>query len=246
MTDAPVELRPASSAPPQPAPRPWLTAAELRHGAVVVGVLAAVGAVLGLVWQWWSPPGPLAGVLPGHHIQPDETEAWIAADGRYAAITGAVGLVAGVALWFRRALRGPAAIAALGLGCFAGALLTEYVGRWSDTGRADGAVHSLISHLRLDVHMRGLRVVEPLVAILVYSLIVAFAPTDDLGRPEVIEATDVTDQPLAVDGADPITWAGPADSIQSGRHAQDAGRDGDAAGGLQQPQFPAQDRYGEP
>ena len=218
MTDAPVELLPASSAPAQPARPPWFTAAELRAAAVVVVVLAVAGALLGLVWQWWSPPGPLAGVLPGHHIQPDETEAWIAADGRYAVITATVGLVAGIALWFRRELRGPAAALALGVGCFIGALLTEYVGSWTDGGRTGGPVNTLIPHLRLALHMRGLRVLEPLVAILAYSLIVAFAPTDDLGR---------------------------ADSVEADGHVEHVGRDGDAAGGLQQPQFPPQERHGE-
>src|SRR5262249_14672677 len=59
-------------APPAPPrePHPWVTRAELRVGAVVVVVLAALGVLLGVLWQWWSPPGPLAGVLPGHLIQP--------------------------------------------------------------------------------------------------------------------------------------------------------------------------------
>jgi hypothetical protein len=189
MTEAPAELWASPPTAAEPAPRrPWFPVAELREAAIVVGVLAAVGAVLGIVWQWWSPPGPLAGVLPGHLIQPDETEAMVAADGRYAIVVAAVGLVAGVAVWFRRGLRGPSAALALGIGGFAGGVLTEYVGRALDGGKSDGAVNTLIRHLKLDVHMHGLRVLEPLVAVLTYSLIVAFAPTDDLGRDDSAQA----------------------------------------------------------
>jgi len=219
MTGAPPELWAAPPAAVEPPPRrPWFPAAELREAAVVVAVLAVVGALLGIVWQWWSPPGPLAGVLPGHLIQPDETEAMIAADGRYAVIVAAVGLVAGVAVWFRRGLRGPSAALALGVGGLAGSLLTEFVGRALDGGKSDGPVNTLIRHLKLDVHLHGLRVLEPVLAILTYSLIVAFAPTDDLGR---------------------------ADSAEAEGHPQHAGSDRDAPSALQQPQLPPQQWYGQ-
>jgi hypothetical protein len=197
----------------------WFDTAALRGGAVVVVVLAATGALLGIVWQWWSPPGPAAFVLPGHAMQPDETEAFVAADGRYALLTAAVGLLAAGLVWRRRELRGPVAAAALAAGGVAGALLTEVVGRALDGGAASGAVGSVLPHLRIDVHTHALRLLEPLVAVLVYSLCVAFAAADDLGNPRSVEADG---QP------------------QHGRG------DGDAAGALQQPQLAAEQWYGQP
>lgn len=220
MTNAPAELW---AAPPEASPRrvrrPWFPRDEVQQAAILVLILVALGALLGIVWQWWSPPGPLAGVLPGHLIQPDETEAMIAADGRYAFIVAAVGLAAGIGVWFRRGMRGPAAVLALAVGGLLGGLATEYVGRALDGGRSGGKVGTLIPHLKLDVYMHGLRLLEPLIAILTYSLIVAFAPTDDLGR---------------------------GDSVEAEWHPQHAGGYGDAAGGLQQPQFPPQQGYGQP
>lgn len=237
MTDATAEVWQPSAAPSAPAlvRGPWVTRAELRDALVVVAVLAVVGALLGLLWQWWSPPGPLAGVLPGHRIQPDETEAWVAADGRYAVITAVTGLLAGVGLWFRRELRGPVGAAALGVGGLVGGLLTEYVGRAVDGGKSNGAVNTLIAHLRLDLHMHGLRVLEPLVALLAYSLIVAFAPTDDLG------VDGPTEQSFAVES----NFDALPPSVQADGHAQHGGGYGDAAGALQQPQFPPQQRHGQ-
>ncbi|MDT4938355.1 MAG: hypothetical protein QOG80_2026, partial [Pseudonocardiales bacterium] len=156
----------------------------------------------------WSPPGPLGFVLPGHLVQPDETEAFVAADGRYAVITGVVGLVAAVALWRLKRVRGPVAALALGVGGLAGAWLTEIVGRALDGGRTDGPVNTLLPHLRLSVHMHGLRILEPLTAMLCYSLCVAFAADDDLGR---------------------------GDSVGRGGQPERGWGDSHAAGALQQP-----------
>jgi hypothetical protein len=190
--------------------RAWFPRSDVRAAGFVVASLAVAGALLGVVWQWWSPPGPLAVVLPGRLIQPDESEAFIAADGRYAVLTGALGLVAAVVVWLRRDVRGPAAALALGVGGLAGALLTEVVGSALDTGKSSGAPNTLIMHLRLHVHLHGLRLLEPLVAILGYALCVAFAARDDLGR----------------DGAE---------SVEGVWQPEHGWRDGDAASVVQQP-----------
>ena len=43
----------------------WAPREDLRAGAVIVGVLAVLGVLLGIRWQWWSPPaGLLAAVGP--------------------------------------------------------------------------------------------------------------------------------------------------------------------------------------
>ena len=164
---------------------------QLRVALVVVLVLAVLGGLLGVVWQAWSPPGPF-GVIYGSGTQPDETEAWAAADGRFALIAAAVGLVAGIAVWLLRRSRGPYAVLALAAGGIAGAALTRWIGHlirgsahtftcYPPSGKAE-----CTDHLPLTLHMAGLVYVEPALAILVYGLLVAFAHHDDLGRPDPV------------------------------------------------------------
>lgn len=172
--------------------------AQLRAAGVVVGVLAVVGAVLGLVWQAWSPPGPVGGILPAG-VQVDETETFVAGDGRFTAITLVIGVVAGLLAWYLPALRrvrGPYVALGLALGGLAGSLLTLLVG-WVVRGQGSDfrcGVGTCIDHLPLTVHMHGLLFVEAFVAVLVYGLFVSFAKDDDLGRPDVAR----TPQPAEV------------------------------------------------
>lgn len=205
----------ARTVPPEPARAPkrpflarWAPAQDLRAGAVVVGVLAAVGALLGVVWQWWSPPGPLGFVVAAGAIQPDETEAFVAADGRFAVLCGAVGLVAGFVVWRRRGLRGPVAVLSLALGGLVGALLTLGVGHLLAGGSAEGAPNTLLRELPLTVHMRGLLLLEAGLAVLVYIVLASFAAADDLGRPDPDRPQDALHpQPVPVTpaGTDPAT-----------------------------------------
>jgi hypothetical protein len=166
-----------------PKPRtPWATRDELRYGAYLALALAGLGALLGVLWQWWSPPGPIGYVIAPHAIQPDETEAFVAADGRFAVICAATGLVAGVGAWMHKPTRGPVAVLSLAVGGVLGALLTDLVGHLLAGGTSDGKTRTILRELPLSVHMRGLLVLEAAVAVLVYSLLVSFAAADDLGR----------------------------------------------------------------
>lgn len=178
-----------TAAPPHTQPRPsfrdrWLPAAEVRVGGLVVAVLAVVGALLGVVWQWWSPPGPLGYVVAAGAVQPDETEAFIASDGRYAALVAGVGLIAALVVWRLKAVRGPVVVAALCVGGLAGALLTAAVGHWLAGGTADGPKGTILHELPLSVHIHGLLLLEAGVAVLGYTLLTSFAAADDLGRPD--------------------------------------------------------------
>jgi hypothetical protein len=164
--------------------------AQLKGAAKVIGALAVVGALLGLVWEAWSPSGPAGAVLQ-QGIQADENEAFVGGDGRFALITVIVGLLAGVAAWQVRSLRGargPYLALGLVVGAFVGAALTEWVGylvRGNGNGFACTAASGhCIDHLPLTVHMHALLLAEAIAAILVYSLFVAFAVDDDLGRPD--------------------------------------------------------------
>lgn len=164
---------------------------QVRAAALVLLILAVAGAALGVVWQVWSPPGPF-GIIYGNGTQPDETEAWAAADGRFGVIVAGVGITAGIAVWLLRRARGPYAVLALGAGGIAGAALTEWTGHlirgnaptyacYPPAGKA-----ACTDHLPLTLHMTGLLYVEPALAILVYGLLVAFAHHDDLGRPDPV------------------------------------------------------------
>jgi hypothetical protein len=201
-----------------------------KRGAAVALSLVVAGAALGLVWQAWSPPGPLAAVQSGG-IQADETEAWAAADGRFALIVGALGLLAGVLTWTARRARGPFAVWALTVGGLGGAAVTDLIGYLvrgpgksypcgSETGKC-------IEHLPLSVHMHALLLLEPLVAVLVYGLLAAFTARDDLGR------------------ADPVRERL---SVRAADYPQYGWGYGDGAGAPQQGDLPTQQAHqpGEP
>jgi hypothetical protein len=176
---------------PQPAAvvRPDRTV-QLRASGQLIVALAVLGALLGFVWQAWAPPGP-AGAVLAQGIQADETEAFVSGDGKFALMTLLVGLLAGIVAFLVRPLRGargPYVALALAVGCFLGAALTEWVA-YLVRGTGNGFVCTApsgrcISHLPLTVHMHALLLVEAILAVLVYSLFVAFAVDDDLGRPD--------------------------------------------------------------
>lgn len=195
---------------------------DLRFAVLLAACLAVLGALLGLVWTAWSPPGPRAIVLSPGVLEPDETESFVAGDGRFLLITAVVGLLAAVLAWRRVANRGPLVLLALGGGALAGSLLTELVGHLTGGGTFEGAPNTLIEALPLSLHMQGLLFVEPAVATLVYGLFVAFATRDDLGR------------------ADPVRDSLAAASVGSRDEPQDGWRYGNAAGALQQGDLPPQ------
>jgi hypothetical protein len=184
-----------------------------------------------VLWQWWSPPGPLGYVIAPHAIQPDETEAFIAADGRFAVICAGTGLVAGVAAWLRKSTRGPVTAMALAVGGVAGAVLTDVVGHALGGGSDAGKTRTILHELPLAVHMRGLLVLEAAVAVLVYALFVSFAAADDLGRAGEGERPG--------DGGGPPAPGGPW-SVGMGDQPQLSGGGRDTPGTFQQPDLPPQ------
>jgi hypothetical protein len=164
-----------------PAPRAG-SRADLLSGAFVAVVLALLGAALGLLWQVWSPPGPLGLVVTPGVIQPDETEAFAAGDGRFAFIGIVVGLLAGGLVWLHRSTRGPIAVLSLAIGGLLGAGATALVGHLVRGGSTSGKAGTLLQHVPLTVHAHGLFVIEAAVAVLFYVVCAAFAERDDLGR----------------------------------------------------------------
>lgn len=171
------------------------TASERRLAVLLAGALIVLGAPLGVLWEWISPPGPLGVRLPAG-IEADETEAFVQSDGRFAAIVLVVGILAGVTAWLLKPARGILLAVALAVGTVGGSLLMDLVGyllRGSGpTVERNGLTY--YRHLPLDVHMSGLLLVEGTVALFLYAVFVAFAVRDDLGRPEGATPGVVGDQ----------------------------------------------------
>jgi hypothetical protein len=212
---------------------------DLKFAAYLTAGLTALGALLGLAWSAWSPPGPAATAFGGGKFEPSDTEAFIASDGRFLVLVAAVGLLAGGLAWWRARNRGPFVVLGLGVGGLVGALLTELVGHLtgggSFTGKrytfSDGSVHEVTLHMPLSLHAQGLLFIESAAAALVYGLFVAFAVRDDLGRPD-----PVRDSLVAAASVD----AGDHPSVDAGDHPQDGGGHGDAPRALQQGYLPPQ------
>lgn len=208
-------------------------------GVVTVG-LALVGALAGLVWVVWTPARPPAQILGRGQYIPDETEAFIAGDGRFLVVTTVIGLGAALIAWFtRRHNRGVAVSAALVVGGLAGAALTEIVGHLTGGGSATGRLVTatsgqrfrLTQHLPLSLHTSGLLMIEAAVAVLVYGMLAAFTVHDDLGRPDPVRDR--------VQRAAVAPMAAPP-SVDAGGHPQYGWGYGDAAGPAQQGDLPPQ------
>lgn len=206
---------------------------ELRFAGVLAVVLAAVSAAFGLVWAAWSPPGPAALVVSPGVFEPDETEAFIAADGRFLVLAAVLGLLAALGAWRVVARRGPLTAAALVVGGLGGAALMAGVGHLTGGGTFAGSRDTIIAMLPLSLHAQGLLLIEPAVAVLGYGLLVAFAADDDLRRPDPLRADLLAQRSAPPD-------PGQAPSVQPGDHPQYGGGHGDAAGPLQQRDLPPQ------
>lgn len=159
---------------------PWVTRREVRAALIVIGVLAVVGVLAGLVWLWWSPSRGIALALGPHSLIPDETENFIAADGRYAVVTAVVGLVAAILCWRWKSVRGPVMAVGLTVGAGVGAGLTALVGRLFGGGVSGAASQKIITP-HLELRALGLLALEAAVALLVYGLSVTVSARDDLG-----------------------------------------------------------------
>jgi hypothetical protein len=233
-----------TSPPAEPDLRRTERATQLKAAGLLIGALAVVGAILGPVWEAISPDGP-AGAILKQGIQADETEAFVGGDGRFTIIALIVGLLAGVAAWyvpvFKRS-RGPYVALGLAIGAVVGSGLTEWIGYLirgqGNAFACNSATGRCIDHLPLTVHMHAVLLIEATIAALLYSLFVAFAVADDLGRPD--PGRDAPPRGYTAPPAfEPAAgaWAPPArsgypppPSVGTQSDLQQPGRYGDAAG----------------
>ncbi len=186
---------------PPPPPRPverWITRADVVFGGSVVVGLAVVGVPVGLIWQLISPGRPAGFRYAGGPVFAfEESEAMIAADGRFVLLTAIVGLLAGGGAWLVVSRRGAITAAALALGGLAGAVVADLVGWATGGGSASAPAETLIKHLPLRVHAAPFLLIEALLALLVYLLGALFTRRDDLGRTGAARLPDAPPAPDA-------------------------------------------------
>jgi Protein of unknown function (DUF2567) len=183
---------PAGVAVLAPAPRPrlwWATRADLRSGLLVVGVLAVLGLLLGVLWYALAPRLGLRVDQSGNLVAlgpSDESEALVGADALFFFMTAAGGLVAGGAAWMWRSARGPVAVVALAAGCLLGAFLTSWVGHLLGHGPSAAELREVgrVVHVPLRLRAKSALAFEPLFAVAAYVVGALFAGEDDLGRPD--------------------------------------------------------------
>ncbi|GAA3082560.1 hypothetical protein [Streptosporangium carneum] len=113
----------------------------MRHArdfAVTVLVLGLLGVVAGVLWSLLAPRPPYAMTGQGPFLADPSTQALIAADGWFAAVTGAVGLACGaVGYSLSRSGRPLAVVLGLAGGGLLGSYLALLVGRVVNLGPAN-------------------------------------------------------------------------------------------------------------
>lgn len=143
-------------------------AGGLRVAAVLVLGLALVGVVVGVLWWHWAPVATVRMAEGGGYLTDEQPEQFIAADGLFALLTGAFGLVAGWVVAWRARRERYAAVVGLAVGGAFGAVVAWRTGVW--LGRVDlealrAAPVGTVSDVPLALGLRGLLLVEPVAAL---------------------------------------------------------------------------------
>ncbi|MFI6497594.1 hypothetical protein [Nonomuraea typhae] len=147
----------------------------MRLFAVTVLVLGVLGVAAGLAWSYASPRAPMAVTDKGATVLADpSTQALIAADGWFAAITGGLGLLCGAAAWFGRREDQLAVLAGLCAGGVLAAFLTLWVGSSVTLGvvtveAAAPGLKVVAGSLKLTAH--GVLVAWPLLAVAIFGIL---------------------------------------------------------------------------
>ncbi|WP_455354389.1 ABC transporter permease [Streptomyces sp. SYSU K217416] len=104
------------------------TAVEVRQAAVVTVIVAATGALLGLLWLWLAPRVQLVSDGEAVFLKDTEGEAAVGADGTFILLALAFGAVSAAAVfWFRRR-GGVLMVVALAVGGLLGSVLAWQLG----------------------------------------------------------------------------------------------------------------------
>lgn len=195
MSNAPVDRHPVAS------PRPRFSG-RTAAAAVVAG-LAVAGTLVGALWAWMAPPihGVVALTKSGlrvHTYLGDEADHFFVAAAMMTGILSGVAVVAAVLIWQWRAYRGPGLVTALWIGGVGAAVAAAGVGaalvHWRygsvvfDTAPVtqENRVYYFTEAPAVFFGHAPLQIAATLLfpgalASLVYSLLAAATPRDDLG-----------------------------------------------------------------
>lgn len=154
---------------------------------MVLVALGVAGLALGVLWYLAAPRQGFRIDASGDAVRVGaiESEALIGADGWFVLITAAAGLLAGLAAWRWRSVRGPAVAVGLAAGGVLGALAASWIGHLLGPGPSAAALRHAggpVLHTPLELRSKAGLVVEPFVAVAAYLVAAGFAHEDDLGR----------------------------------------------------------------
>lgn len=141
---------------------------SLRVAASLVVLLGLLGLPVGLLWWQLAPVAELTIRSDGGFYSEAQPQEFVAADGWFAVLTAAVGLVAGLLVWWRVRATPYGVVVGLAVGGGLGAVVAWRTGVW--LGRVDldavaSAPVGTTAALPLALGMRGLLVVEPVLAL---------------------------------------------------------------------------------
>ena len=182
---------PATAAPAAATSRSWL-----RPLAALLAAQLAAGVAIGLIWLWWSPSAVsylLSDGGGGSVVIPDESEAQVAGDGRFVALTLLAGVLFGLVAWTLRRRRGPLVIAVLGAGSLLGSVLAMATGQWLSGGTASPALNTAF-HPKLALHASSALWLQALAAVLAYTALVGLSGDPTLGT---VDEQPVSRRPAA-------------------------------------------------
>ena len=159
--------------------RSWAAAFRRPYavGAAIAVVLTVLGVPVGVVWSTIAPRAGLIAVAPGQAVLADpESAAYFAADGRFAMLTMAVGVVAAIVAYaLAGRSHGTAAAVGLAVGGVLGSLAAWQTGRLPSLGGYRHALHAATAGDQLTapltLHARGVLVLGALAAVAAFGLI---------------------------------------------------------------------------
>jgi len=143
-----------------------------------------IGVAIGLAWLAWSPTSVSYLLDSGNGtgiVVPAESEAQVAADGRYALLTVLAGLLFGLLAWRQRSNRGPVTLVVLAVSSLVSSLLALAAGQLLSDGEHGKALNTAF-HPPLVLHAAAAIFLQPLFAVLIYTVFVGLSGDQQLGR----------------------------------------------------------------
>jgi Protein of unknown function (DUF2567) len=191
-------VQPAAPVPPAPpasltglppATRPWSPWAEARRewrwAALLVGVLAVAGVLLGLLWWGIAPRAHFTITASGPKVIGKPSDELLAADDSlYTLLVAGLGLLAGLGAWLVRRHRGLAGLLGVALGMLVADAVAWQVGELLGPGPTKAALARVGGQVTtaLDLAALAALAVGPFAAVLVYLVATLWNRSDDLGR----------------------------------------------------------------